>query len=101
MMSALKIEDPGYRALYEREAADRDRAYRLSPKPERTPHIWGVALEPGADWLARATIAPTTVVLEVRATDMFGQVSRAQRVMNVVPAPPATTDDGAASAPPD
>jgi hypothetical protein len=67
--------DPGYLALLEREARIRPpQGYGLPPAVD-SPHLWAGQL-PSDPPIG-------SLVLEVRATDMFGQVLRARRLLRI------------------
>jgi len=68
--------DPTYRAMYLRDQADKDRPHTAMPGPVATPHLWVTKLPTG--------IAPGMHVLEVESTDMFDQVDRSVRIIEVV-----------------
>jgi len=67
--------DPGYVALLEREARSRPpRGYELPPAVD-SPHLWAGRLP--------SDPPVGTAVVEVRAVDMFGQISRARRLLRI------------------
>ncbi|MCH7904007.1 MAG: calcineurin-like phosphoesterase family protein [Armatimonadetes bacterium] len=78
----VKVEkaDPEYAETYERDKS-LERPYRGLPAPMRSRHLWEIPLATlfhGSDNRARAV---GTHQIEVRTTDMFGQVYIAQRVI--------------------
>jgi len=82
-MERTEREDPAYRAMYQRDQADKDRPHVALPQPEPTPHIWKAKLPAG--------VVPGVHILEVESKDMFGQIDRGIRLIEVDPDPPATT----------
>lgn len=76
-MTRTEREDPTYRATYERDQANTDRPHTALPKPLPTPHIWVATLPAG--------LAPGVHVLEVESKDMFGQIDRGVRLIEVDP----------------
>lgn len=74
-MTRTEREDPAYRAMFERDAADKDRAHTALPGPIVTPHIWVATLP--------AELGLGVHVVEVESTDMFGQVDRGIRLIEV------------------
>jgi len=74
-MARTEREDPAYRAFYERDQADKDRRHVALPKPVVTPHIWVATLPSG--------IPAGVHVLEVESTDMFGQMDRGKRLIEI------------------
>ena len=88
-MTKTQREDPAYAALFQRDLADEDRPHTLLPRPIATPHMWVANLPTG--------MLPGVHILEVESTDMFGQVDRGIRLIEVGPdAPPATRLSAAA-----
>ncbi len=79
VMTKTEREDPTYRAFFERDLAYKNRPHRALPAPVTTAHIWVALLPPG--------ILPGVHVLEVESTDMFGQVDRGIRLIEVDPDP--------------
>lgn len=75
IMTRTERVDPAYRALFERDLADKDRAHPLLKEPIATPHIWTALLPAG--------IEPGVHVLEVESKDMFGQIDRGIRLIEV------------------
>ncbi len=67
--------DPTYAALYERESAWEGPDARPSPEPAPTGHLWR--------WALPANPAPGTYLIEVRHTDMWGQIDRARRLVRI------------------
>jgi hypothetical protein len=74
-MTRTEREDPAYRAAYERDLADADRPHEALPVPIPCPHIWVATLPPG--------LGAGMHTVEVEATDMFGQVDRAFKLIDV------------------
>ena len=79
-MTKTEREDPAYVAMYQRDVANVDRPHTVLPKPIVTPHMWTANLPTG--------ILPGVHILEVESTDMFGQVDRGIRLIEVDPDPP-------------
>ena len=67
-------KDPYYQALRVREAADASGRRPLPPAID-SPHVWVGQLP--------AHLSPGTRVIEVRSTDMFGQVFTAHRLIRI------------------
>ena len=84
-MAQTEREDPGYRAIYERDLAYEKRPHALLPDPVPTPHIWTANLPSG--------IEPGVHVLEVISTDMFGQIDRGIRLIEIDADPPLAEVD--------
>ena len=78
-MTRTEREDPAYRAFFERALADKDRTYGDLKEPVVSPHIWAATLPEG--------IGPGVHVLEVESKDMFGQIDRGIRLIEVDPDP--------------
>jgi len=76
-MTAERRPDPYFVATHKRESATSQPGFRVIPKPEDCPHLWvrtlGQALTPGGH------------VIEIRATDRFGQVFDGRRIIRVEP----------------
>jgi hypothetical protein len=79
-MTKTHRKDPAYIAMFERDLADKDRPHRALPDPIATPHMWVANLPDG--------ILPGVHILEVESTDMFGQIDRGIRLLEVDPDPP-------------
>jgi hypothetical protein len=74
-LDRVEARDPGYEALYRREAAARPPDGYGLPSPVLSPHLWVGRLPAG--------LAPGDRVLEVRTLDFFGQEYRTRRPLRV------------------
>jgi hypothetical protein len=72
-------EDPFYLAAVERDLQRNPRPPFFLPPAIKSPHLWVGALP--------ANPQPGTYTIEVRATDMYGQVFRAYHIIRIEPAP--------------
>lgn len=75
--------DPTYRAMFKRDDAHKKRPHTRLPPPIKTPHIWVAKLP--------ADLTPGVHILEVESTDMFNQVDRDIRLIEVDPDPVTET----------
>ena len=72
-------EDPFYLAAVERDRQRNPRPPFFLPSAIKSPHLWVGALP--------ANPLPGTYTIEVRATDMYGQVFLAYHIIRIEPAP--------------
>jgi hypothetical protein len=74
-MERVARADPAFERLKELEAGPTPPPGRKLPNPRQTPHIWQGRLP--------ASLSAGAWLIEVRATDMFGQTDTARRVLRV------------------
>lgn len=74
-MEQFTGQDPYYLALKALEASPNPPTGRRLPNPSNTPHLWKAPLPRG--------LRPGSRLIEVRTTDMFGQVHEGRRIVRV------------------
>ncbi|MFQ3669013.1 MAG: calcineurin-like phosphoesterase C-terminal domain-containing protein [Fimbriimonadaceae bacterium] len=74
-MERFTGQDPYYLALKALEAGPNPPPGRRLPNPSSTPHLWKAPLPRG--------LRPGSRLIEVRTTDMFGQVHTGHRILRV------------------
>lgn len=74
-MDRIPQTDPAYEAAYQRDVATADGKRDVLPAPRISGHIWSAQLP--------AAIARGVHILEVESTDMFGQVDRGIRLIDI------------------
>jgi hypothetical protein len=74
-MEKISAEDPAFAALKAQEAGPNPPAGRKLPAVMKSPHLWRATLPPAP--------APGVRRIEVRHTDVFGQVTTGSRVIRI------------------